>query len=109
MRMDSAWGGRRLENGSPRTGDESDEPWSERRNVLHGGLHVPREKWRAGAGCAHARGMSVDRRRQASAEIHLFLLAGKQTRQTVFAASTGSAVNASVVEMGSRFRLIVNR
>jgi L-arabinose isomerase len=45
-----------------------------------------------------------------SAEIHPLSIGGKADPvRLVFAASTGSAVNASVVEMGSRFRLIVNK
>jgi L-arabinose isomerase len=45
-----------------------------------------------------------------SAEIHPLSIGGKEDPvRLVFTASTGRAVNASVVDMGSRFRLIVNQ
>jgi len=45
-----------------------------------------------------------------SAEIHSLSIGGKgDPVRLVFAASSGRAVNASIVDMGSRFRLIVNQ
>ncbi len=45
-----------------------------------------------------------------SAEIHPLSIGGKEDPvRLVFTASTGHAVNASVVDMGNRFRLIVNQ
>jgi L-arabinose isomerase len=45
-----------------------------------------------------------------SAEIHPLSIGGKADPvRLVFTAATGKAVNASVVDMGNRFRLIVNR
>jgi L-arabinose isomerase len=45
-----------------------------------------------------------------SAEIHPLSIGGKADPvRLVFTASTGSAVNASVVDLGDRFRLIVNK
>ena len=45
-----------------------------------------------------------------SAEIHPLSIGGKQDPvRLVFTAATGRAVNASVVDMGNRFRLIVNQ
>jgi L-arabinose isomerase len=45
-----------------------------------------------------------------SAEIHALSIGGKADPvRLVFTASTGKAVNASVVDMGNRFRLIVNQ
>lgn len=45
-----------------------------------------------------------------SAEIHPLSIGGKADPvRLVFTATTGSAVNASVVDLGSRFRLIVNQ
>ncbi len=45
-----------------------------------------------------------------SAEIHPLSIGGKEDPvRLVFTASSGSAVNASVVDMGNRFRLIVNQ
>jgi L-arabinose isomerase len=45
-----------------------------------------------------------------SAEIHSLSIGGKEDPvRLVFTASTGTAVNASVVDMGNRFRLIVNQ
>jgi L-arabinose isomerase len=45
-----------------------------------------------------------------SAEIHPLSIGGKgDPVRLVFAASSGTAVNASVVDLGNRFRLIVNQ
>jgi L-arabinose isomerase len=45
-----------------------------------------------------------------SAEIHSLSIGGKEDPvRLVFTASTGRAVNASVIDMGNRFRLIVNQ
>ena len=45
-----------------------------------------------------------------SAEIHPLSIGGKEDPiRLVFTASSGPAVNASIVDMGNRFRLIVNR
>jgi L-arabinose isomerase len=45
-----------------------------------------------------------------SAEVHPLSIGGKEDPvRLVFAAAPGNAVNASVVDMGNRFRLIVNR
>ena len=45
-----------------------------------------------------------------SAEIHSLSIGGKADPvRLVFTAATGKAVNASIVDMGSRFRLIVNQ
>lgn len=45
-----------------------------------------------------------------SAEIHPLSIGGKEDPvRLVFTAATGRAVNASVVDMGNRFRLIVNQ
>lgn len=45
-----------------------------------------------------------------SAEIHPLSIGGKKDPvRLVFTASSGKAVNASVVDMGNRFRLIVNQ
>jgi L-arabinose isomerase len=45
-----------------------------------------------------------------SAEIHPLSIGGKEDPvRLVFTAATGKAVNASIVDMGNRFRLIVNQ
>jgi L-arabinose isomerase len=66
------------------------------------------ERWRSGTRRAHAGSMSIACRRKA--EIHPLSIGGKADPvRLVFTASSGTAMNASVVDLGDRFRLIVNQ
>ena len=103
--------GRRLENGGPGPGHEGHGGRPARRHVLHGGLHVPpRSCGDEGAGGPHARDLPVALPRAG--------LRWKSTRwrsaaeddpvRLVFDTPPGPAVNASVLDLGNRFRLLVN-
>src|SRR4051812_8100837 len=99
---------RRLENGSACTSHEIHESWSDRWDVVHGKLYLSFERWRSGTRRAHAGSMSIACRRKA--EIHPLSIGGKADPvRLVFTASSGTAMNASVVDLGDRFRLIVNQ
>ena len=66
-------------------------------------------KGHAGAGRAHARGLPLDRGGKPSLEMHPLGIGGKADPvRLVFNAPAGPALNASMVDMGNRFRLIVN-
>ena len=80
------------------------------RHLLHGGLHLrPRAGRREGARRPHARGLSLDRRRSATCEIHpLSIGAREDPVRLVFTAAPGPAINIGLIDLGDRFRLIAN-
>ena len=83
----------------------------EGRHLLHGGLHLSSGARRApGARRAHAGDLPDDRGRQA--QRWRFIRSASAARRTrcrlVFDAPTGPALNASLIDLGNRFRLIVN-
>ena len=82
-----------------------------RRNVLHGGLYLPPGAGqRTGAGRAHAGDLPLHRRHAPRIEVHPLGIGGKaDPARLVFDGASGPAINASVVDLGSRFRLIINQ
>jgi L-arabinose isomerase len=81
-----------------------------RRNLVHGGLHLPpRPRRSAGARRPHAGGLPLDRRRPPLAG---GAPAGHRRQEAparlVFTAAAGPAINVSPMDMGNRFRIIVN-
>ena len=102
---------RRLENLRAGARDEGHGRRPARRHVVHGGLHLPSGSRRpSGPRLAHAGDLSVDRgRADRSVEIHPLGIGGKEDPvRLVFDAPAGPAINASLVDLGNRFRLIVN-
>ena len=79
-------------------------------NLLHGGLHLPPPSRRdEGPGCPHARGVPLDLKGPASLEVHPLGIGGKaDPARLVFDVASGPGINASMMDMGNRFRMVVN-
>ncbi len=81
------------------------------RYFLHGRLYLPSRSCRhEGAGCPHAGNLSVNRLMpKPKLEVHPLGIGGKaDPARLVFNVPDGPAVNASIIDMGNRFRMIVN-
>ena len=101
---------RRLENRGAGAGDEGDGRGPAGRHLLHGGLHLSSA---AGGGQVLGSHMleicpSIAKGKP-SLEIHPLGIGGKEDPvRLVFDAPPGPALNASLIDMGNRFRLVVN-
>ena len=101
----------RLEDRRTRARDEGHGRRAAGRDFVHGGLHLSSGAGRpSGARLAHARDLPDDRGGQAQGSRFIrFRIGGKEDPvRLVFDAATGPALNASLIDLGSRFRLLVN-
>ena len=104
-------GRRRLEDRGAGARHEGHGRGAAGRDLVHGGLHLPPAARRpTRARRAHARGLPVDRRSASrSLEIHPLSIGGREDPvRLVFNAPAGPALNATLIDLGSRFRLLVN-
>jgi L-arabinose isomerase len=100
----------RLEDRGPGPRDEGHGAGLPGGTSLHGGLHLPPRPGRPqGPRRAHARGLPVDRRETPSLEVHPLGIGGKDDPcRLVFNVPSRPGLNASIIDMGNRFRMIVN-
>ena len=106
------WCGRRLEDLSPGAGDEGDGLRLKGWHILYGRLHLSSlQQWQRdeGAGAHMLEVCSSIADGKPSLEMHPLAIGGKaDPARLVFNVPTGPAINASLIDLGNRFRMIVN-
>jgi hypothetical protein len=104
------WRGGRLENRSTGSRDESNGHRTKRRQFFHGRLYIhfdPANPMVLGAHMLEICESIAEKK--PSCEIHPLGIGGKADPvRLVFNTAAGNALNASIVDLGNRFRLLVN-